>query len=322
MMHEYSAQQTSAVDHFCTLYTLYTTHKAMHTAEQKQTFQGKGTGFRIDEPDDRDKTITLDESISLPPAVDLRKWCSPITDQGEIKSCTAHAATGLVEFFQRKAYSKHLDASSLFLYKVTRNLLGWHGDDGAFSRTTMKALALFGVPPEEHWPYDESKFNDEPSAFCYSLASRYRAIEYLRIDTSDRSRETILQQLKLNLAASRPVMFGMLCYDPCMEQAVTTGRIPFPTNSQIPSVPGQPYDDSHNMMAVGYDDTFKITNMATTEETTTGAFLVRNSWGTDWGERGYGWLPYEYVLRSRSMDWWTILKGDWLDTGEFEPQRK
>ena len=293
--------------------------KAMAELRQKHTFKGKGTGFHIDRVDDRDRTITLDESIDLPSSVDLREWCSPVSDQGLLDSCTAQAAVGLVEFFQRKAYGKHLDASSLFLYKVTRKLLGRDEDSGAYNRTTMKALALFGVPPEEYWPYDESKFNDEPSAFCYSLASRYRAIEYFRIDKKGRSGETNLQQIKLNLAANRPIMFGMLCYEPCMDQAEETGKIPFPTNSQVPNDPTHPYDYGHNMVAVGYDDSIKVKNTASEGEEATGALLVRNSWGTDWGDGGYGWLPYAYVLRRRAMDWWIMLKGEWLDTGEFEP---
>lgn len=65
------------------------------------------------------------KKIVLPVKTDLRKWCSPIDDQGEIGSCTAHAGTALYEYFERRAFGKHIDASRLFLYKVTRNLLGW-----------------------------------------------------------------------------------------------------------------------------------------------------------------------------------------------------
>ena len=79
---------------------------------------------------------------------DLRPGCSPIEDQETIGSCTAHAVVGLIEYYERKAYGRHIDASRLFLYKTTRNLLGFEGDTGAYLRSTMAALALFGVPPE------------------------------------------------------------------------------------------------------------------------------------------------------------------------------
>jgi C1A family cysteine protease len=284
--------------------------------------QPKGAGWIPDPLDERDKKLQLiNISDGLPASVDLRAWCSPIEDQGKLNSCTAHAAITLVEYFQRRAFGKHLDASRLFLYKVTRNLLGWTGDRGANSRTTMKALALIGVPPEQYWPYDEAKLDEEPSAFCYALAARYRAIDYYRIDVQGRPRTLVLEQVKANLAANRPVMFGMIFYPNCRKQSQTTGMIPVPSDSETQSYSLEIVKKfGHNMAVVGYDDTVKITNTDPSGVETAGALLVRNSWGEAWGESGYGWLPYEYVLRQLSMDWWTMLKQEWLDTGEFEPK--
>ncbi len=93
--------------------------------------------------------------IDLPETVDLRKWCSEIEDQQNLGSCTANAATGIMEYFENRAYGKYLDASRLFIYKTTRTLGGWEGDSGAELRTTMGALILFGAPPEEYWPYTD-----------------------------------------------------------------------------------------------------------------------------------------------------------------------
>jgi C1A family cysteine protease len=96
--------------------------------------------------------LTRREASSVPTSVDLRRWCSPIEDQGEIGSCTAHAGVGIVEYYEKKAFNKHIDASRLFLYKVTRRLSHLTGDSGAYLRKTMGGLVLFGVPPEEYWP--------------------------------------------------------------------------------------------------------------------------------------------------------------------------
>ena len=120
--------------------------------------------------------------VSLPASVDLRAWCSPIENQGSLGSCTANAGVGIVEYFERRAFGKHIDASRLFLYKATRNMLHWTGDTGAFLRSTMGALALFGVPPEEYWQYVVADFDKEPPAFCYAFAQNYQAISYYRLD--------------------------------------------------------------------------------------------------------------------------------------------
>jgi C1A family cysteine protease len=69
-------------------------------------------------------------------------------------------------------------------------------------------------------------------------------------------------------------------------------------------------------MAVGYDDNLKIKNNACGEESK-GAFVIRNSWGTSWGDQGYGYLPYAYVLQDLAVNWWTIIKAEWVDTGQF-----
>ncbi len=130
--------------------------------------------------------------VSLPAHSDLRQWCSPVENQLALGSCTAQAGVGLVEYFERRAMGKHVDASRLFLYKATRNLLHLSGDTGAYIRTTMGALVLFGVPPEEYWPYTDKKFGEavlpnyhfdlEPPAFCYAFAQNYQAISYYRLD--------------------------------------------------------------------------------------------------------------------------------------------
>ena len=87
--------------------------------------------------------------VSIPSSFNLKGWCPPIENQGSLGSCTANAGVGLMEYYERRAFGKHVDASRLFLYKATRNLLHWTGDTGAFIRTTMGAMVLFGVCPEE-----------------------------------------------------------------------------------------------------------------------------------------------------------------------------
>jgi C1A family cysteine protease len=289
-----------------------------------ETIEKLGMGWLPDYPDFRDYTVEQDSmkamltkarvavrrKVSLPTSADLRAWCSPIENQGSLGSCTANAGVGIAEYFERRAFGKHIDASRLFLYKATRSMLHWTGDTGAFLRSTMGALALFGVPPEEYWPYVVADFDKEPPAFCFAFAQNYQAINYYRLDPPGTAKDVLLNQIKTNLAAGLPSMFGFTVYS-SYTQGATTGKIPYPT-------PGEKTVGGHAIVAVGYDDSMKIKNTNPGASETTGALLFRNSWGTGWGSSGYGWLPYDYVLKGLAVDWWSLLKNEWIDTGAFK----
>ncbi|MCK4792676.1 MAG: hypothetical protein KAV87_53595 [Desulfobacteraceae bacterium] len=273
-----------------------------------------GMGWQRDLPDIRDYTPEHEKIEELfhqskalnPPkagikkSVDLTSWCSPIEDQEDLGSCTANAGAGLVEYYERRAFGEHLDASRLFLYKVTRKLLHWTGDTGAWLRTTIKAMVLFGIPPEEYYPYIISKFDEEPSAFCYAFAQSYQSIQYYRLDRANVSPDQLLKRIKSFLAAGYPSMFGFTVYNFGNEK----GEFAFPGSHD-------PVQGGHAVVAVGYDDNRKIGKDK-------GALKIRNSWGTDWGEKGYGWLPYAYVEAGLAGDFWSLFRSEYVKTGQFE----
>jgi C1A family cysteine protease len=255
------------------------------------------------------KPRTAPVSPSLPSKVDLRQWFSPVEDQETIGSCTAHAGVGLVEYFENRAFGKYVDASRLFLYKVSRNLLQWNGDTGAYLRTAMKALVCFGVPPEEFWPYDVARFDEEPAAFLYAFGQNYKTLQYYRLDPPGTARANLLNRVRANLAAGLPAMFGFTVYS-SIQQAENGGAIPFP-------LPSDRREGGHAVDVAGYDDNMTIKHTGPGAQPTKGALLIRNSWGPDWGQGGYGWLPYEYILRGLAVDWWSVIDHGWIDTGQF-----
>jgi len=255
--------------------------------------------------EDIDKMFKRSKALNPPKAgiakkVDWEKFCSPIENQGDLGSCTANAGVGLIEYYERRAFGEHLDASRLFLYKTTRKLLHWTGDTGAWLRSTMKAMVLFGVPPEEYYPYDITRFDDEPDAFCYAFGQSYQSIQYFRLDRINVAPDKLLTQLKNFLAAGYPAMFGFTVYNFGNQK----GEFAFPA-------PSDTVQGGHAVVAVGYDDDRKIGKDK-------GAIKIRNSWGGGWGEGGYGWLPYKYIEAGLADDFWCLFKNKYLSTGNFE----
>lgn len=310
-------------------------YAAYGKVEIPETGEVFGTGWLPSLPDLRDYTEehpdvaemvaklgvspTEETTFAAPPKVDLRQWCPDIEDQGGLGSCTAQAGVGVVEYFERRAFGRHIEGSRLFVYKATRNLMGVVGDTGAWLRTTMGALVLCGVPPEKYWPYTDRKqpvptgertFDEEPPSFVYAVADNYEALKYFCHDPAGRSVSTakVLASVKKYLAAGIPSMLGFYGF-PSSSQSDVKGGIPYPC-------PTEQAVWGHAVVAVGYDDGKKIKNLRCNKRTT-GALLIRNSWGTDWGDGGYGWLPYKYVLSGLAVDFWSLLRMKWVDTGQF-----
>jgi len=251
-------------------------------------------------PDARDfiRVLQVSKTLQSTPIVDLRNLCPSVYDQGSLGSCTAQAVAGAYEFDSMKLKLPHIfTPARLFVYYNTRKIEGNIAtDSGATIRNTMKSINSDGVCPEPIWPYDISKFAVEPSQQAYESASFHHSITYVTVVQS-------LLQLKQCLMEGFPFVFGMRVYESFESSSVrNTGVVPIPQ-------PGEKLLGGHAVVCVGYIDQ-------------TNQFIVRNSWGSNWGDHGYFYLPYDFMTStSLVFDIWTLRQVSDTEPPKPEPPK-
>ncbi len=242
-------------------------------------------GWRPDKPDHRDLKFAAPKHLehALPPKTDLRPGCPAPYDQGDLGSCTGQSISGLIQYdLIKQDPTKAFQPSALFIYYNERVLENSINEDaGAEIRDGIKTLIRWGVCPEQYWPYVIAKFKTKPSKFAYNSAVPHRISQYMRINQ-------FANDMKSCLADGHPFVFGIAVYESFeSEEVAKTGVVPMPGKNERML-------GGHAICCVGYDDAEQ-------------RFLIRNSWGSDWGMGGYFTIPYDYVLNpDLSSDFWTI----------------
>lgn len=247
--------------------------------------------FKRSPKDTRDYTIKSKINLSSQ-NVDLSSFCTSIKNQKGIGSCTSHACIALLEFLFKKFKQSTLSDlfSEKFVYYVTRVNIenGKPNDDsGAYIRDTMKCLAKYGSALEKTFPYikenqSECDFAETPNEAVYEEGRKYQITKYVNI--SDSNPISCLNDLKNVLNAGYGFVGGFLCFENLFNGE--NGFIPEPKGEIV---------GGHAIMFVGYDDEKKV-------------FKFKNSWGEEWGNKGFGYLPYSYILNGLAFDFWTILE--------------
>jgi C1A family cysteine protease len=253
------------------------------------TMPYRALGALPDRFDPRDRIFEAAMGAFLgatPTTIDLRNLCSPVRDQGQQGSCTGFAMGALREFLENKTGKpKAMQiVSPAYIYYHERKLEGSVADcqAGAYPRDGLKVLKSLGVCPEADAPYSDTTCG-APSATAETHATALKIKSYQRITT--------LNGLKTAVANGNACVIGITVYESFESKAAqTTGHIPMPG-------PHEALLGGHALLCCGYKDSTKYAGG--------GYLIVKNSWGTAFGDKGYIYLPYGYAIPSLMSDIWT-----------------
>ena len=240
-------------------------------------------GWKPSLPDNRDFYFKVSEPVPIPTSVDLRPNCPPVYNQGALGSCSSNAICAAYEFDLLKQGKIDFMPSRLFLYYNERNIEGTTGyDAGAQLKDGLKSLNKDGICSENLCPYDINKFENKPSQQAYDAAKLNTISLYEKIPDGN------LFLMKQCLAKGIPFVFGFTVYESFeSEEMARTGIMPPLNNSDSVM-------DGHAVMCVGFDDAKQYV-------------IVRNSWGNEWADKGYFYMPYDYISNSNlCSDFWCI----------------
>jgi C1A family cysteine protease len=246
-----------------------------------------GMGWVPSAPDHRDHYFSVakkQKRKALPPMYDMRPQCPDIYNQGALGSCTAHATAAALHFTQLEEKKEDFVPGRLFIYYNTRALQGTiNYDSGGSLRMAIKSVAKNGYCHEALCPYIVDNFKKQPVRRAYADAEtrKLSSLYYARVNQD-------LDELKIALADNNPVIFGFSVYESFMSENVEkTGIVPMPSRREK-------MEGGHAVCLVGYDDSDSW-------------FIVRNSWGEKWGDEGYFFMPYDYVLNENlANDFWVV----------------
>ncbi|MUG93819.1 peptidase C1 [Scytonema sp. UIC 10036] len=231
------------------------------------------------------------DSDRLPPKVDLRRYMTEVEEQVG-NSCVANAFVGAYEYLAKRDLGESSDVSRLFVYYNARSLDGSEQEDGGTQmELAIKALTNYGACSEDIWPNDEDLIFQEPESSAYEHAANFKIQEAEFVETD-------LDLWKHTLAEGYPIAFALNTFESFDDATHNRGRVPMPKKSDnVRSTHGW-----HAMLCVGYSDKDRV-------------FIVRNSWGSEWGDRGYCYIPYNYVIHQEynGHDSWIIKSVNDLD---------
>lgn len=238
-------------------------------------------------PDHRDVSISIPKGLfeHLPVKIDLKPDMPSPLDQLNLGSCALNATSNCIRYLLKKQHMQEWQPSRLYLYWNTRvNIEKSKADDdtGVCIRDVCKSLTKYHSCNETIWPYVVEKFSEVPSEESYKEANLHKKIKYAYVPLN-------LNSIKHTLYKETPIIIGLQLYESFHNNnTAKTGIVP------MPKIETEKLLGGHALLLIGYCDETKL-------------FKIQNSWGSSWGDGGYCYVPYEYLLNSNlASDFWTI----------------
>ena len=201
-------------------------------------------------------------------SIDLREYFTNIKDQGQIGACTVFSVSSIYEYILKKNSQKDVDLSESFVYYNVRSNKGKEAEDtGSSFQDVIKSIGEQGICSELLHPYTHS-ISDKPSDEAYADARTKRITKALNVKVREEDIKSAIQE-------GYPVAVSLKIFDSFNS---TTGFVERPTEEELESADF----GYHAMVIVGYTDETKF-------------FVVRNSWGEHFGDKGYCYIPYSYI---------------------------
>jgi len=260
-------------------------------------------------PASREETKTIPESSSnfirhrgLPSRYDLSSKMPPIGNQGSQGSCVGWATTYAVKSYNmKKKYGWNYDITwkrvkvkipnrpgwytwkyvgegsknHIFSPAFTYNQINGGRDRGSVISYATRLLVQKGATPWSYMPYDDKNYLRQPSAKAKAKARTYRSLRFARLSFSSP------EPIKAVISQGHPVIVGIKVYQNFHK-----------LGSKVYDTFSGRSNGGHAIALVGYDDNKRSSNGHK------GAFKIFNSWGRNWGNKGYGWISYKHLARA------------------------
>lgn len=215
-------------------------------------------------------------------AVDLRKYFSEVRQQGELGSCTTFAIVSIYEAIMNrfsKNASEKANMSEQFVYYFS-NVENGRPEGGSNYFEQLAVLGKRGVCRESLFGYSLDTLGHKPSKEAVEDALGHRVLKALQIQLRDTGSaidciEDNHKLLTSALSEGYPVGISLKIYDSFGKESPFIGR---PDDNDVASGGG----GYHAMVLVGYSEEDKC-------------YIVRNSWGKEFGDKGYCYVSASYV---------------------------